>query len=272
MVSINGIGRIFKSVGKLAFMDEAFSKSVEETLKNSANVTNWRSIHKQNWKNIHKQIGDAFVQAERRTASEPFWTNLWKEQILGFPKSIKTAWARKGFLAKAKGIGGAIGKRLPLIFAAFELPNIFSAFKDNGIVGGCTEILKSGTKLAGGMAGFLVGQALIPIPLVGGLIGAFGAGWLIDKIVGKSHTEKKEEAEALAQQQQEATNFLAQQPQQSLTPQVVPPINIPTVNPQQLMMMKQALYGGGMTNPMDQDFMAMSSGINNLGQKLNYLS
>ena len=34
--------------------------------------------------------------------------------------------------------------------------------------------------------------------------------------------------------------------------------------PQQLMAMQNALYGGGMTNLMDQDFMAMTSGINKL--------
>ena len=41
----------------------------------------------------------------------------------------------------------------------------------------------------------------------------------------------------------------------------------PTMTPQQIMAMRGMLYGGGMTNPMDQDFMAMTSGIN----RLNYM-
>ena len=41
----------------------------------------------------------------------------------------------------------------------------------------------------------------------------------------------------------------------------------PTMTPQQLMSLNQMLYSGGFGNPMDQDFMAMTSGIN----KLNYM-
>ena len=272
MVSISGIGkigRIFKAAGKLAFMDEAFSKEFEIAIKNA------RQTNK--WKNIHKSVWNSFKTAEANTANQPFFKNLWNDQIVGFPKALKGAWGTKGIWGKTKAIGKVFGKRLPLIFAAFELPNILSAFKDKGLFGGCKEILKSGAKLAGGMAGFLVGQALIPIPIVGGLIGAIGTGWLTDKIVGKSHTEKKEEQKALAQEQQLYQNYLEQMPQYGSTvtvQQQIPPINIPkpTINPQQLMALQQALYGGGMTSPMDQDFMAMTSGINRLGQRLNYLS
>ena len=269
MVSISGIGRIAKSAGKLIFMDPKFTETAEKALKASKKA--------QGWKNIHKQIGDAFVSAEKATAKDPFWKDLWHKQILGTPKDLKNAWINsKGIWGTTKAIGKQVLHRLPIIFTLFELPNIFSAFKDEGIIGGCTEILKSGTRLATSMAGFLIGQALIPIPILGGLIGAFATDWLTSKVIGKSHSEKKAELEE-AQKQGDALQY---QNQMELMKQQNPNaqqnftasnINTPkmTVTPQQLMMMQNALYGGGMTNTMDQDFMAMSSGINNLGKNLN---
>ena len=268
------VGRIVKAAGKLIFMDPEFSRIAENTLK--------ASKAQQGWKGIHKQIGKAFSEAERRTYTDSFWNNLWKKQICGFPKDISTAWkSSSGLWGTTKAIGGKLIQRLPLIFAAFELPNIFSAFKDEGLVGGCVETLKSATRLTGSMAGFIAGQTLIPIPIVGGLIGAIGADWLISKVIGKSHSEKKaeaEEAKRVEEQQYQEQQQQLQQMQQSN-----PYMNTygnqnqlasnsyinmrPTMTPQQMMAMKGMLYGGGMTNPMDQDFMAMTSGMN----RLNYL-
>ena len=101
---------------------------------------------------------------------------------------------------------------------------------------------------------------------------------MVSKIVGKSHSEKKAEAEerqmAVLQQAQQAEQSALQHlpPQQGINSnqsQTFPPITTPqmTLTPQELMAMKQKLYGGGLTSPMDQDFMAMTSGIN----RLNYL-
>ena len=45
------------------------------------------------------------------------------------------------------------------------------------------------------MAGFCIGQALCPIPVVGGIIGGLVGEWLTSKIVGKSFSEKKAAAE-----------------------------------------------------------------------------
>ena len=45
-----------------------------------------------------------------------------------------------------------------------------------------------------------------------------------------------------------------------------PQMNIPqpTITPQELMAMQKMLYNSGAGNPYDQDFMAMTSGINKL--------
>lgn len=271
------IGRIAKATGRLIFQDDKFLKVAKTTLT--------ASKKSQGWKNIHKQIGDAFVKAENATKNESFWGSL-KKLVTDIPKDMKNGWAAKGAWGKFKGIGGQLLRRLSLLFVAMEIPNIYSAFKDEGLVGGIKETLKSGTRLAASMAGFAVGQALIPIPLLGGLIGCFATDWVTSKILGKSHSEKKAEAEeALAQadiseqQAQQLQQYLAQQQMMAnqnnmfaSNPYAQGNFNVPqaTMTPQQIMAMGQMLQGGyGLPNGnyMDQDFMAMTSGIN----KMNYM-
>lgn len=269
------ISRFLSGSGRLVF-DPKFVEVVEHELKASKAT--------QGWKNIHKQIADSFVKAEQVSVAEnPSLLKSMQNYLTTLPGDMKTAWKNStGFGGKAIAIGKEFWKRMPLIGGAlmvlFELPNILSAFKDKGLVGGLVETAKSGSRLIGSMAGFAIGQALIPIPILGGLIGGFAGDWLVSKIVGKSHTEKKAEAEerqmAVLQQAQQAEQSALQHlpPQQGINSnqsQTFPPITTPqmTLTPQELMAMKQKLYGGGLTSPMDQDFMAMTSGINSL----NYL-
>ncbi len=262
-----GISRILKAGGRLLF-DPKFQDVATESLKASKKAMGFR--------NFHKQVGDAFVKAEQQTRNTSFWSGLKKSLTSLFP-DIKSSWkSASGFGGKLKAVFGQLGKRMPLLgvllTAALELPNIISAFNDKGLGGGLVEIGKSTTRLAAGTAGFVIGQALIPIPLVGGLVGAFAGDWLMSKIVGKSHSEKKAEAEAEAkvaeaQQQyaEQVNNPYTQYAAQSAANGVSYPQ--PTMTPQQLLAMQQMLYGGGFGSPMDQDFMAMTSGIN----RLNYL-
>ena len=127
------------------------------------------------------------------------------------------------------------------------------------------------------MTGAAIGQALIPIPVVGGLVGYLAGDTLMSLITGKSHSEKKAEAEeqqqALINNQQQALEGMQQQIAQQNAMQY--PIGTtnpfataqPTVTPQQLMALRQQLYNGGAVSPMDQDFMAMASGLN----RINYM-
>ena len=275
MVAISGI---IKGAGRLLF-DPVFTEKATEALRISRKT--------QGWKNFHKQIGDSFVKANKESVSQnPKLMKAMKDSLTSFPSGIKTAWkGANGAWAKTKAIGKQFWKRMPLIggimMVAFTLPNIFSAFKDKGLVGGITETVKSGSRLLGSMAGFAIGQAVIPIPIVGGLIGAIGGEWLISKITGKSHTEKKAQAEASLVQAENAEQQ-AQMLQQYLGQEQAQPnydnmfatnpqnkFNIPqaTMTPQQLMAMQQMLYSGIAANPMDQDFMSMQSGMN----RMNYL-
>ena len=168
---------------------------------------------------------------------------------------------------------------MPLIFSLMvvlpELPNLFSAFKDKGLVGGIAETGKTALRLGAGMTGAAIGQALIPIPILGGIVGYMAGDWLMSKFTGKSHSEKKAELEEAQQQQIAQQQAMMQQYNTNpfgtnTNPTTVQPqFNIPkpTMTPEQLMAMKQMLYNNSMANPMDQDFMAMTSGIN----RLNYL-
>ena len=76
------------------------------------------------------------------------------------------------------------------------------------VIGGVTETVKTGLRLGAGMTGAAIGQALIPIPVVGGLVGYLAGDTLMSLITGKSHSEKKAEAEeqqqALINNQQQA--------------------------------------------------------------------
>lgn len=281
MVAVGGISRIARAASKLIFMDEAFSTVAEKAIKESVGATTWRNIPKQNWKKAPSSVWNALKKAEAETCHEPFWSNLWNKTIKGFPDDvIKAFQGKKGLWGSTKAFGGALLKRLPLLFVALEIPNIYSAYKDEGLVGGTVELAKSATKFAAGMAGFIAGQALIPIPLVGGLIGCFATDWVVGKILGKSHNEKKAEAEekqneALAQQQElynqmmgQAGNTGGTENTQNSTGNIPIPTNIPrtTMTPQQLMAMQGSLYGPGVKGMMDQDFMEMASGIGNTGR------
>ncbi len=280
MVSIS---KIANATGRLLF-DPVFTEKATQTLKLSRKA--------QGWNNIHKQVCDSFIKAEKEAVRQN--PNLWKgmkKSLTTLPQGMKDAWkGAKGF-GKLKAVGGQFMKRMPLIggimMVAFELPNIFSAFKDKGLVGGLTEIVKSGSRLVGSMAGFAVGQALIPIPFVGGLIGAIAGDWLVSKITGKSHSEKKaEKEETLAQadtseqQAQLLQQELAQQQMMANNPYTnntlgTNPygqgnfnISQATMTPQQAMAMQQMLYSGGLNqSPINQDFMAMASGLN----RMNYM-
>lgn len=265
------ISRYAQSVGKLLF-DVNYSEAITNSINASKALNKARGLNA--YHSIFKNIGDSFVSAEKATKGTSVWKGF-KTSVKTFVPDLKAAFkSASGFKGKAGAIFGQLGKRMPLIGGAImvltELPNICSAFKDKGLVGGLLETGKSTARLCGSMAGFAIGQALIPIPLLGGLIGGIAGDWLVSKVVGKSHSEKKAEAEEkLAEAQIQENN--AQQVLQQTAPnnQALAQNNIaqnyqmPAMTPQQLMQMQQMLYGNG-TNAMNDDFMVQASGLNKL--------
>lgn len=274
--------------------NEAFTQVMRSTIKNRA--ANGQTYMQSVWSGIK----DGARAAERHNnilnkQHGGFWGSTWYA-LKTTPKKIAQGWRVGGQLADRAGKTGlsktwsqfkgslkGLGKRMPLIFSLMvvlpELPNIFSAFKDKGLVGGIAETGKTALRLGAGMTGAAIGQALIPIPILGGIVGYMAGDWLMSKFTGKSHSEKKAELEEtqnqqIAQQQammqQYNTNpFGTNASTNTNSAAVQPQFNIPqpTVSPQELMAMQQMLYNNSMANPMDQDFMAMTSGMN----RLNYL-
>lgn len=102
-----------------------------------------------------------------------------------------------------KGFFKGLGQKMPFIGAAltvlFELPNIWTATKEQGVGQGVKEIAKTGSRLIGGAIGGAIGSAICPG--IGSIIGWMAGDWLTSKIVGKSYSEKKMDAEIQAQEQ-----------------------------------------------------------------------
>lgn len=270
--------------------NEAFTQAMRSTIKNRA--ANGQSYMQSVWSGIR----DGARAAERHNSilekrHGGFWKSNW-EALKSFPQKVAQGWRVGGKLADRAGKTGlskfwsqfkgsltGIGKRMPLLFTMMailpEIPNLFSAFKDKGLVGGITETGKTALRLGAGMTTAAIGQALIPIPFVGGIVGYMAGDWLMSKFTGKSHSEKKAEAEEAQRNQLAQQQAMMQQygmnPFGTSIPQTgknipQPQMNIPqpTITPQELMAMQQMLYNSGAGNPYDQDFMAMTSGINKL--------
>ena len=106
---------------------------------------------------------------------------------------------KSGIWAGIKSGGGALMKRFPLVgsllYLATEVPGIAKATWNGGLVDGAAEALKVGIKVTGFTAGAAIGQALIPIPFVGAVIGGMLGNKLGEIIAGTSYEEKQEEAQ-----------------------------------------------------------------------------
>ncbi len=175
------------------------------------------------FKNFGQSLRESFLETESAykgvMAKEGGFCKYVGNTLRKFPSEVSAAWTKGGATAatagksalwgSVKGAGSAIGKRLPLIgsliYAATQIPNIFEATKDGGLVSGGAELLKTGAKITGFTAGCAIGQAICPIPIVGGILGGMVGEWLTGLVVGKSYSEQKEEIQqetAQAMQQQ----------------------------------------------------------------------
>ena len=141
-------------------------------------------------------------------------------------------------------------KRMPLIggliMVATQIPNLFRAFtdKEGGVATGLLETGKAVAKVGIDTAGFMIGQALIPIPFVGGMIGCMASSWLGEKILGKSFSDKKAEAEGQQQVLPSWTPYMAQGnvPSFNGSSGFVPPQS--SYSPEQLMEIRMNLNRG----------------------------
>ncbi len=279
-MSIVGIARSgVKYAGKLIF-DDVFSSQITSSLKNI------RKAGKV--KGIHRQVGAAFQQADnfvinaaKKQGKTYSCFGALKDSLKGFKADTSALWkSNKGFLSKIGGTCKGLLKRAPLIGTAltiaFEIPNIYRATRDGGLVNGAVEACKSGVRLAAGIGLGAVGAAFLGP--VGAIAGFMIGDWLGKLVVGKSHTEKLAEQEEKqkeqfaqytggygpAMQEQGYYNPGVTNPQTGQAPAFTSFLPQSTMSPEQLMAYQNALYGGyNMNNFMNQ-------GINQ--PKLNYLS
>ena len=125
----------------------------------------------------------------------------------GFLKSLKKGFGEipngwkngKGFIGKPWGAIKGLGKAMPALFAfitiASEIPNVYKAVKEKGVVQGLKETGKTAARLTTGALFAALGTAILsPIPvvgsLVGGMLGYSLGNWLASKVVGKSYSEQ----------------------------------------------------------------------------------
>lgn len=241
MVSVS---RIATNFGKLLF-DAEYMTAMEKSMKHAGQVN--KAAEKSIFSGFGKQIKNSFLDAEKATKGTGVFEGLTKS-AKSFPSDISKAWKAETSLGKQlKGVLGQVGKRMPLIgtglMLMFELPNIWSATTEEGILSGVFETAKAGIRTAGGTLGAVIGQAICPIPVVGGLLGGVIGYSLGSFLTGKTHTEKKEElAQTMNASQntaQQANNLLVAA-QQNPYPQQVAPIPImnfasgATISPQEL--------------------------------------
>ena len=202
--------------GRLIF-DEKLATGITHSIKQYRHYNKAMKAAGKQTISIKNMIADSFKRAgAKATKANP---NLWqsfKSSITSYGSEVAKLWkaSDKGIFSKLGGTLKGLGKRMPLIGAAlmvaFEIPNIFRATRDGGILNGALETVKSGARIATGIAaGAVLSGFLGPI----GLIGGFMVGdWLAKLVVGKSHTEKLDEAQARQQelQQQQLAQFGAQ--------------------------------------------------------------
>lgn len=197
--------------------NESFSKTLADSFRGVKGADGKRTgglYFKKFW----TQFKDAIKASEKHNkAVRNLHGGFWKDmgyQLKTFPKLIGKGWkvganaataaSKNAFLGGLKGSLGAIGKRLPLlggiILLATEISNINGGMKEGGIVGGVKEAGKSVARVGTGMLGMAIGTALIPVPVVGSIVGYMAGDFLAKLFVGKNYSERKAEAEMAAAQ------------------------------------------------------------------------
>ncbi len=235
----NGAWQFLKSTPRMVLGDghEIISNTLRTAIKGTKNEAgkyvggNGYRSPKAFWGEVKKAFTAGMEHDATLTAREGgFFKNMWKnlkELPGGFKKEIMTGYrGGSGFFGKLggafKGFGKVFMGKMPLIMAIplilFELPNIIRTIWDEGLIAGMGEMAKASLRLIAGAAFAAIGSALLT-PFIGGMLGWFAGDFLMSKIVGKSHTEKKDERKEETQKAvQEAMAANAVAPQGAATP------------------------------------------------------
>lgn len=206
------------------------------------------------WKEA--KLGESWWQTLKDAFTPSKMGEEWKLYKTG-TETVKAAGnlrsAGRFFLKRMPFIGNAVG-------LAFAVPNIYRAFTDKenggGLGAGLKETAKEAIKFTAFAAGAALGALVPGVGFLTAIAGGMAAGWIADKILGKSFTDKKEEAEAeKAQKTQQA-----QQPQQQS-------VQLQGAGGTQQQFTNPYVQGGMNSNSIfqadwkDKDLMAMSVGL-----------
>jgi hypothetical protein len=192
--------RALKVSPSLVFGDGArvFAKGASIGLKSSSKTSLGRVLY--------DGLKGGGTRLEKAIATKPSFAAQIQKTIKTLPSAVKNGWntgkalalaeSKSGLWGAIKGASKGISKAIPglgnIIFAAFSIPTICGAFKDEGIGSGILETIKEGSKLAGGAIGAAIGTAFGPL---GSCIGFAVGNWLTGLVTGKTHSEKVAEAE-----------------------------------------------------------------------------
>ncbi len=230
-----GIGQIASKgmnyMGRLIF-DDRFASKVTSNLKAYKRYN--KKIGKGRFYQFHKQVGEALKRADKTTKNKKIFESL-KDSLKSYKTDVLALWKNKdaGFFKKIGGTLKGLGKRAPLLgtalMLAFELPNIFKATKDGGLINGATEAAKSGVRIAAGVGFGAIGTALLGP--VGSILGFLVGDFVGKLVVGKNYSEKKA---AAAEETQKQTSHHT------------------NLTPEEIALYQKLLYGSNMNN----DFLA----------------
>ena len=247
-MGIGSIARIaskgWNYAGRLIF-DDRFATEITKSIKNQRQIL--KASGKNSFTGFHKQVKDAFISAEKATSDKKIFQSL-KDSLKSYKTDVSALWkSDKKLFSNFGGTLKGLGKRAPLIgtalMVAFELPNIFKATKEGGLINGAAETGKSAVRIAAGVACGAIGTAILG-PL--GSIPDFIIGDLLGKlVVGNSYSEKK------AAQEQKIAEMTGMNgiPGQQTTPyQTIPQMQM-TMSPQELMALQQMLYSNTQPQP-----------------------
>lgn len=196
---------------------DVFSTALQKSVRGIKDPVTKKYVGGKGYTDFWGSTKSAFAESKEAVKNKSLRTVI-RDSFHDIPSEYRAIKGELGVAGKSfkclRSVGKMLGKRMPLIgnvlMVAMAVPNITKAFTHGGVGTGVLETGKEAAKLGGFAAGAAVGQALIPIPFVGGLIGGIVGGWIADKIVGKSYTEKEEDAKAKAA---EAAPSQAQSPQ-----------------------------------------------------------
>lgn len=278
---------------------EKFSEELHNAIRGTKDSTG-KYVNGKGFNGFWGSVGDAWEKSKDVTQEvvngEIKNKSLWKvitESFKKVPGEFKEATSAAKVLsetskwAATKSILGDTGKilfkRMPLIgnilCVAQEIPNIYRAFTSpqGGLGTGVKEIVRTGLKLAGFAAGTAIGGLLGPVGAIGG--GILG-GIITDKLVGKSFSDKLDEAKEKQHQEipqqeeirqavpkniQYAQNAPVKgQNQYAINPFMQSPYAQNPFGAPQAPMMPGAMAMNsqyGMYDYRDKDLMAMSAGL-----------